>query len=52
LEGFPDIVADPSDVVYGPRFRWHLARFPGNQLFCRLAMNGYRDIGHFFEPKD
>jgi mannose-6-phosphate isomerase-like protein (cupin superfamily) len=52
MEGIPDIVADPGDIVYAPRGRWHLARFSGNQLSCRLAMNGYQDIGHFFEPKD
>jgi len=52
IEGLPDFVADVGDIVYVPRGRWHLARFYGDKTACRLAMNGFQDIGHFFEPKD
>jgi mannose-6-phosphate isomerase-like protein (cupin superfamily) len=52
IEGLPDFVADVGDIVYVPRGRWHLARFSGDKPSCRLAMNGFQDIGHFFEPKD
>lgn len=52
VEGLPDFIADEGDIVYVPRGRWHLARWAGDKIACRLAMNGYQDIGHFFEPKD
>lgn len=51
IEGIPDMVADEGDVVYAPRGRWHRARWGGETMACRLAMNGYQDIGHYFEPK-
>jgi len=52
MEGVPDIMADEGDIVYAPRGRFHLARFAGDKMACRLAMNGFQDIAHFFEPKD
>ncbi len=47
-----DILADQGDIVYAPRGHWHRPRFAGDGQACRLAMNGYQDIGHFFEPKE
>lgn len=52
MEGVPDIMADEGDIVYAPRGRFHLPRFAGDKMSCRLAMNGFQDIAHFFEPKD
>jgi len=52
IEGAPQILADQGDVVYAPRGHWHRPRFAGEGKACRLAMNGYQDIGHFFEPKE
>jgi mannose-6-phosphate isomerase-like protein (cupin superfamily) len=47
-----DIHADQGDIVYAPRGHWHRPRFAGDSRSCRLAMNGFQDIGHFFEPKE
>jgi mannose-6-phosphate isomerase-like protein (cupin superfamily) len=52
MEGVADIMADEGDIVYAPRGRFHLARWAGDSMSCRLAMNGFQDIGHYFEPKD
>jgi mannose-6-phosphate isomerase-like protein (cupin superfamily) len=52
IEGIPDILAEEGDIVYAPRGRFHLPRYAGAQMACRLAMNGFQDIAHFFEPKD
>ena len=51
IEGAPEIVADEGDVVYTPRGHWHRARFHGPGQSCRLAMNGFQDIGHYFEAE-
>lgn len=52
IEGTQPIIADQGDIVYAPRGHWHRPRFYGEGQSCRLAMNGYQDIGHFFEPKE
>lgn len=49
LEGQPPIIADAGDVVYAPKFTYHLPRFYGPGPSCRLAMNGYPEIGHLFD---
>jgi mannose-6-phosphate isomerase-like protein (cupin superfamily) len=50
MEGLKeDIVADQGDIVYAPRGHWHRARFHGPGSSCRLAMNGFQDLGHFYE---
>ena len=49
IEGIPTLVADQGDIVYAPKQTWHLPRFAGDGPACRLAMNGYQDIGHSFE---
>ena len=52
IEGVPDVfVADQGDVVYVPKQRWHLASFAGDGPSCRLAMNGFSDLGHSFERR-
>ena len=43
------IIANEGDVVYVPRFTFHLPRWYGPGPSCRLAMNGYPDISHLFE---
>lgn len=52
IEGAPQILADQGDIVYAPRGHWHRPRFGGDTQACRLAMNGFQDIAHFFEPKE
>ena len=47
----PLISAHQGDVVYVPRFTFHLARWYGDGPAVRFAMNGYPDIAHLFEKK-
>lgn len=49
IEGQAPIVAEVGDVVYAPRFTYHLPRFYGAGPSCRLAMNGYPEIAHLFD---
>jgi mannose-6-phosphate isomerase-like protein (cupin superfamily) len=49
IEGIETFVAEPYDVVYVPKSKWHRARWFGDGPSTRLAMNGYYDIGHVFE---
>jgi mannose-6-phosphate isomerase-like protein (cupin superfamily) len=49
IEGLSVFEADQGDIVYVPKQRWHLASFGGDGPSCRLAMNGYTDLGHSFE---
>jgi mannose-6-phosphate isomerase-like protein (cupin superfamily) len=50
IEGLSVFEADQGDIVYVPKQRWHLASFGGDGPSCRLAMNGYVDLGHSYEP--
>jgi len=44
-------IASQGDVVYAPKQMWHLASLAGDgPLSCRVAMNGYPDLAHAFEP--
>ncbi|HLJ16156.1 MAG TPA: cupin domain-containing protein [Bryobacteraceae bacterium] len=49
IEGQAPFVADTGDVVYVPKFTYHMPRFYGPGPSCRLAMNGYPEIGHLFD---
>ncbi len=51
IEGLQTFVAEPFDVVYVPKSKWHRARWFGDGPSTRLAMNGYFDIGHLFETQ-
>jgi quercetin dioxygenase-like cupin family protein len=51
VEGFEVFIAQEGDVVYVPRNRWHLARWHGEAPACRLAMNGYPNLMHFYDPE-
>jgi len=51
IEGQGVFIANPGDVVYVPRFTFHLARWYGDGPAVRFAMNGYPDIAHLFEKK-
>lgn len=50
IEGQEVFIAEEGDVVYVPRNRWHLARWHGEKPSCRLAMNGYPNLAHFYDP--
>jgi mannose-6-phosphate isomerase-like protein (cupin superfamily) len=49
IEGQNPFVAETGDVVYVPKFTYHLPRFYGPGPSCRLAMNGFPEIGHLFD---
>jgi len=52
MENMPAFVADQGDVVYAPKLTWHRPRFSGDGPSCRLAMNGYPDIGHLYQASE
>ena len=52
IGNLPIFVADQGDIVYTPSQTWHRARFAGTELACRLAMNGYQDLLHNYQPRD
>ena len=52
IEGQPLIVAEEGDVVYVPPFTFHAPRYHGAGPSCRLAMNGYPNIAHFFDAPE
>jgi mannose-6-phosphate isomerase-like protein (cupin superfamily) len=49
IEGQEPFIAETGDVVYVPKFTYHLPRFYGPGPSCRLAMNGFPEIGHLFD---
>jgi mannose-6-phosphate isomerase-like protein (cupin superfamily) len=51
IEGQGMIIADVGDVVYVPKYTFHLPRWYGPGSSCRLAMNGYPYIAHLFDAK-
>ena len=51
IEGQAELIANQGDIVYAPKMTWHRPRFYGDGPACRLAMNGYPEIGHLFEPE-
>lgn len=50
IGSLPIFIADQGDVVYAPKQTWHRARFAGDGLACRLAMNGYQNLLHDYQP--
>ena len=52
IGSLPIFVADQGDIVYAPKQTWHRARFAGTEPACRLAMNGYQDLLHDYQPPD
>jgi mannose-6-phosphate isomerase-like protein (cupin superfamily) len=52
IGNLPIFIADQGDVVYTPKQTWHRARFAGDSLACRLAMNGYQDLLHDYQPPE
>jgi mannose-6-phosphate isomerase-like protein (cupin superfamily) len=52
IGSLPIFIADQGDIVYTPKQTWHRARFAGSEVACRLAMNGYQDLLHDYQPPD
>src|SRR5712671_6233405 len=50
ISGIPTFVADQGDVVYAPKQTWHRAHHAGTGPSTRLAMNGYPDMLHNYQP--
>ena len=51
IGSLPIFLADQGDIVYAPRQMWHRARFGGTEMATRLAMNGYQDLLHDYQPR-
>lgn len=44
------VIAEEGDVVYVPPYTFHAPRWWGDGASCRLAMNGFPQIAHLFDP--
>jgi mannose-6-phosphate isomerase-like protein (cupin superfamily) len=51
IGSLPVFLADQGDVVYAPKQMWHRARFGGTEMATRLAINGYQDLLHDYQPR-
>jgi mannose-6-phosphate isomerase-like protein (cupin superfamily) len=52
IGSLPIFIADQGDIVYVPKQTWHLASHAGTDMSTRLAMNGYQDLLHNWEPTE
>jgi len=52
IGSLPIFLADQGDIVYAPKQNWHRARFGGTEMATRLAMNGYQDLLHDYQPTE
>ena len=52
IEGVPFFSAHQGDVVYVPKGRYHRASYGGDGMATRLAINGYPDGLHNYEPPE
>jgi quercetin dioxygenase-like cupin family protein len=54
IGSLPVFIADQGDIVYAPKQLWHLASFAGapGTKSTRLAMNGYQDLLHNYQPTE
>ncbi len=52
IGSLPIFIADQGDIVYAPSQTWHRATFAGTGPSTRLAMNGYQDLLHNYQPRE
>ena len=52
IEGLETFNATQGDVVYVPKQTWHRAHHGGTGFSTRLAMNGYADMLHNYQPTE
>jgi len=52
IGSLPVFLADQGDIVYVPKQTWHLASHGPTEMSTRLAMNGYQDLLHNWEPTE
>jgi mannose-6-phosphate isomerase-like protein (cupin superfamily) len=45
-------LADRGDIVYVPKQTWHPASHGATQMSTRLALNGYQDLVHNYQPTE
>ncbi len=50
IERIGVVIANEGDVVYVPPSTFHAPRWWGDGASCRLAMNGFPQIAHLFDP--
>lgn len=52
IGSLPIFLADQGDIVYAPKAMWHRAHHGGTGPSTRLAMNGYPDLLHNYQPRE
>jgi mannose-6-phosphate isomerase-like protein (cupin superfamily) len=52
IGSLPVFLADQGDIVFVPKQTWHLASHGPTPMSTRLAMNGYQDLLHNWEPTE
>jgi mannose-6-phosphate isomerase-like protein (cupin superfamily) len=52
IGSLPILIADQGDIVYAPKQMWHRATHAGTGWSTRLAMNGYQDLLHDYQPSE
>ena len=52
IEGLTTFLANQGDIVYVPKQTWHRAHHAGTGFSTRVAMNGYPDLLHDYQPND
>jgi hypothetical protein len=50
IGSLPIFLADQGDIVYVPKGMWHRAHHGGTGTSTRLAMNGYPEMLHNYQP--
>ena len=52
IGNLPIFLADQGDIVYVPKQTWHRAHHAGTGYSTRVAMNGYPDLLHNYQPSE
>jgi mannose-6-phosphate isomerase-like protein (cupin superfamily) len=52
IGSLPIFLADQGDIVYVPKGLWHRAHHGGTGTSTRLAMNGYPQMLHNYQPNE
>src|SRR5207249_11374635 len=50
IGSLPIFLANQGDIVYAPKGMWHRAHHGGTGTSTRLAMNGYPEMLHNYQP--
>jgi len=52
IDSVPTFLAEQGDIVYVPKQTWHRAHHGGTGPSTRLAMNGYPELLHDYQPNE